>query len=319
MSVRSATTGATVHTLPAAHALGAGGMPVHSPLSDCQTGARTLSSCVQATRAQRAGPPTRACARRAGQAETGPSQEVGGPTRDCKQLGPQVLDAAVPGGTPSVALGAKRHSLAHEHVCDNANSGVREPASTRFLKDNSQPCAPVPSKGQNLVGLNPLNIAVTAGAPGIGGARGPRVRWFKKNKPCVASQTKLLYIIPNHRPFAINSDFQAESRATTVPQVAKPPAEHGLLYGQAAAQRATFKLARFSVTKKAYVSFSMECKICAKKGHTDSFCPAARTAPTPEERSVFADTLIVLPREDIQREQGYRVGHVCPRTEGGRT
>jgi hypothetical protein len=54
------------------------------------------------------------------------------------------------------------------------------------------------------------------------------------------------------------------------------------------------------VAKKAYESLLMECKICKKKGHTDTFCPAARTAPTLEERSAFADALIAMPREDIQ-------------------
>jgi hypothetical protein len=78
-----------------------------------------------------------------------------------------------------------------------------------------------------------------------------------------------------------------------------PPGQAGLLYGRASAQRATFKLARFSVVKKAYENKLMECKICSKKGHTDSFCPSARTDPTLDERSVFADTLISMPREDI--------------------
>ena len=47
--------------------------------------------------------------------------------------------------------------------------------------------------------------------------------------------------------------------------------------------------------KKAYDGKSMECKICSKKGHTDSFCPE----PTHDERSAFADNLIAMPRDDV--------------------
>ena len=89
-----------------------------------------------------------------------------------------------------------------------------------------------------------------------------------------------------------------------------------LLCGRSAAQRASFKLTRFSIVKKAYSGASLECYNCRKAAHTASFCPSARTEVSPEDRVHWVESLLALPTEDIATlYQGMPVEEVMTKLE----
>ena len=121
-------------------------------------------------------------------------------------------------------------------------------------------------------------------------------KWFKRGK--VSKDTR------PHSALYAASCLAPEEPGSEAQLPPGPCGQTTILYGHSAAEPAAFRLSRFSVVKKAYEHAHMQCKICDKKGHTDSFCPSQRTDPEPAERSDFADTLIAMPREDVEARYG---------------
>ncbi len=65
------------------------------------------------------------------------------------------------------------------------------------------------------------------------------------------------------------------------PEVQLPLGQAGVLFGRSAAERATFKLSRFSVVKKAYEPTNMQCKICDKRATQTVSAHRRERTPTP--------------------------------------